>query len=93
MDPRRADPLRHPKARLYAEYLWGYVTAIRGAPLTSTERTECYKHLALWLASRANRNRVYGTDDISAGDPMELKVENVVAGAGSGPEPCAAGAS
>ena len=51
MDPRRADPIRHPKARLYAEYLWGYVRAIRRAPLTSAERSECYKYLALWLAA------------------------------------------
>ena len=34
MDPRRADPLRHPAVRLYGEYVWGYVAAIRRAPLS-----------------------------------------------------------
>ena len=33
MDPRRADRLRHPAARLYGEYIWGYISAIRHAPL------------------------------------------------------------
>ena len=32
MDPRRANRWRHPEARLYGEYLWGYVTAINRAP-------------------------------------------------------------
>ena len=45
MDPRRENRLRHPVARLYAEYLWGYVKVIHRAPLTSTERFECYGHL------------------------------------------------
>ncbi len=83
MDPRRADPIRHPKARLYAEYLWGYVRAIRRAPLTSAERSECYKYLALWLASRARRNRIEESVDIAAGIPTNLKVEKVVAGPSS----------
>ena len=34
LDPRRADRLRHPTARLYAEYIWGYVAAIQRAPLS-----------------------------------------------------------
>jgi glycosyltransferase involved in cell wall biosynthesis len=53
MDPRRADRLRHPVARLYAEYLWGYIAAIRRAPLSSADRQECYRHLAQWASSRA----------------------------------------
>jgi len=51
-DPRRADRLRHPVARLYGEYLWGYVSIIRNAPLSTTERRECYSHLAHWGAAR-----------------------------------------
>jgi glycosyltransferase involved in cell wall biosynthesis len=52
LDPRRADRLRHPAIRLYAEYLWGYVAAIRHAPLSSADRRECYRHLANWASSR-----------------------------------------
>ena len=53
MDPRRADRLRHPAARLYGEYVWAYVAAIRRAPLSPADRRECYRHLAQWVASRA----------------------------------------
>jgi len=53
LDPRRASRLRHPTARLVAEYLWGYVAAIRRAPLSSADRRECYRLLAQWMADRA----------------------------------------
>ena len=53
LDPRRADRLRHPTVRLYAEYLWGYVAAIRRAPLSPADRQECYRYLARWAFSRA----------------------------------------
>ncbi len=53
MDPRRADRLRHPAARLYGEYLWGYVAAIRRSPLSPADRQECYRYLAGWASSRA----------------------------------------
>ena len=49
LDPRRAN---QPAARLYGEYIWGYVAAIRHAPLTSAERRACYGHLADYLTSR-----------------------------------------
>lgn len=52
LDPRRADRLRHPVVRLYGEYFWGYVTAIRNAPLTPAEQRECYGYLLRWLAGR-----------------------------------------
>jgi glycosyltransferase involved in cell wall biosynthesis len=52
-DPRRADRLRHPIVRLYAEYILGYVTAIHRAPLTPSERQECYRYLAQWASGRA----------------------------------------
>jgi len=52
MDPRRADRLRHPAARLYGEYLLGYVTSIRRAPLSPADRLECYRYLGQWLISR-----------------------------------------
>lgn len=53
LDPRRADRLRHPTVRLYAEYVWGFVDAIRRAPLSAADRTECYRVLARWAAGRA----------------------------------------
>jgi glycosyltransferase involved in cell wall biosynthesis len=52
LDPRRADRLRHPVARLYGEYIWGYVAAIRNAPLPAAERRACYRHLAQYVTSR-----------------------------------------
>ncbi len=79
MDPRRANRLRHPAVRLYAEYLWAYITAIHRAPLTSAERRECYGHLARWLASRANMQRIPETIDVAAGAPAELDIKAVVA--------------
>ena len=53
MDPRRADRLRHPAVRLYAEYILAYVAAIRRAPLSRADRQECYRCLAQWVTSRA----------------------------------------
>lgn len=53
LDPRRANRLRHPVMRLYAEYVWGYVAAVRRAPLPAAERRECYRYLAQWLTGRA----------------------------------------
>ena len=52
MDPRRADRLRHPVVRLYGEYVWAYVAAIRNAPLSPADRRECYRYLAQWVTSR-----------------------------------------
>ncbi len=53
LDPRRADRFRNPAVRLYAEYLWGYAAAIRRAPLSTADRSECYRHLARYVADRA----------------------------------------
>jgi glycosyltransferase involved in cell wall biosynthesis len=57
MDPRRASRLWHPVVRLYGEYIWGYMSAIRQAPLSAADRRECYRHLLAWAASRAVPNR------------------------------------
>lgn len=81
MDPRRASRLRHPAARLYAEYLWGYVTSIHRAPLTPAERDQCYRHLARWMASRASRwQHISETVDVVGDVPTGLRVQAVVAG-------------
>lgn len=53
LDPRRSDRLRYPMARLFAEYFWGYVAAIRRAPLSSADRRQCYQHFTKWMANRA----------------------------------------
>ena len=52
LDPRRADALSNPALRLYAEYVWGYISAIHGAPLSPAGKRECYRHLARWLTTR-----------------------------------------
>jgi glycosyltransferase involved in cell wall biosynthesis len=53
LDPRRANPLLHPTARLHAEYVAMFVKGIRTAPLTSSERNKAYLALGSWLAARA----------------------------------------
>jgi glycosyltransferase involved in cell wall biosynthesis len=52
LDPRRANRLRHPVARLYGEYLLSYVSAIRRAPMSAAEQRACYRVLGRWAASR-----------------------------------------
>jgi glycosyltransferase involved in cell wall biosynthesis len=83
MDPRRGDPLRNPVARLYAEYIWAYIAMIRRAPLSAADRRECYRHLALWAASRARPGRPRGASvqPSAPGDAVSaISVEAVVAG-------------
>jgi glycosyltransferase involved in cell wall biosynthesis len=78
-DPRRADRLRNPVARLYAEYVWAYVSAIRHAPLPAAERRACYRHLARYLARRAQ----VGHAQIGAGIAVvntEVQIDALVAG-------------
>lgn len=52
-DPRRANRLRHPTIRLYAEYLWGYLAAVRRAPIPREQKRECYRYFVRWLVRRA----------------------------------------
>jgi glycosyltransferase involved in cell wall biosynthesis len=73
LDPRRADGLRNPAARLYAEYLWGYVAAIRRAPLSAADKRECYRHLVQFASSRALPGRARRAGEpgpASVGAPM-----------------------
>jgi polysaccharide pyruvyl transferase WcaK-like protein/glycosyltransferase involved in cell wall biosynthesis len=51
-DPRRADRLRHPTVRLLGEYVWAFADSIRRAPLSASDKIECYRALAEYLASR-----------------------------------------
>ncbi len=86
-DPRRASRVRHPTARLYAEYIWGYASAIRRAPLSAAERRECYGLLARFVAGRAmpvaqrtiSRSGLQGRESVSA-PPPGMSVSAVVAG-------------
>ena len=48
LDPRRGNRWRNPMARLYGEYVLGYVTAIVRAPLSIAERLRCLGEVAWW---------------------------------------------
>ncbi len=82
MDPRRAGRLRHPLARLYAEYAWAYAAMLQRAPLSPAERRECYRSLAHWLASRARpgRDRRAAGPAPRHGVPARVRVDAMVAG-------------
>lgn len=82
MDPRRADRWRHPTARLYGEYVWAYVSAIRNAPLSAVDRRECYSHLAQWLA-RHKRPGVANDEPVPVAHPG-IQIDSVVAGRQAG---------
>jgi hypothetical protein len=80
MDPRRADRLRNPPARLYGEYVWAYVAAVRRAPLSAADRRECYRYLVQWAASRATARRAGPPKQPTAGDPRPISVNAIVPG-------------
>jgi glycosyltransferase involved in cell wall biosynthesis len=80
MDPRRADPWRHPLPRLYAEYVWGYASVIRRAPLTRADRTACYRHLGEWLLSRAAPGSTPAAGPPVEGIAGDIRVDEIVAG-------------
>jgi glycosyltransferase involved in cell wall biosynthesis len=80
LDPRRADRLRNPTIRLYGEYIWGFISAIRNAPLSATERLECYRHLARWGASRAFTDKGTFVSDTAVADAPPISLAATVAG-------------
>jgi glycosyltransferase involved in cell wall biosynthesis len=88
LDPRRASRLSHPTARLYAEYIGSYVSAIHRAPLSAADTRECYQVLSRWVASRAlpvagravTRSGLR-MDESSSPAPRAISIESVVAGA------------
>jgi glycosyltransferase involved in cell wall biosynthesis len=79
MDPRRADRLRHPAVRLYGEYVWAYVRAIKRAPLSPAERRECLRYLAQWFTSRARNGGTRPDAPVPVPHP-EIQIDAVVAG-------------
>jgi glycosyltransferase involved in cell wall biosynthesis len=74
LDPRRKNRLLNPTPRLLSEFVLGYITAIRRAPLTATDRRECYRILAQWAAGRAYpvASRIVGRG-VLAGDPVPVE--------------------
>jgi len=78
MDPRRANRWQHPAARLYGEYVWAYVSAIRRAPLSVADRRQCYGYLMQWLASHKRPGARYN-EPAPVADP-DIIVDSIVAG-------------
>jgi glycosyltransferase involved in cell wall biosynthesis len=54
LDPARANRWRHPLVRLLSEYVLGFISAIRRAPISRRDRVRCARELLLWLLSHAN---------------------------------------
>ena len=54
LDPARANRWRHPLLRLQGEYVLGFISAIRRAPLSLRDRWRCGRELFIWLLSHAN---------------------------------------
>ena len=89
MDPSRASRLRNPAPRLYAEYIWGYVAAIRRAPLSPSDRRECYRVLRQWLTSRVQPGRLRQVGTVapppaSVPDAAAISVNELVPGRAGG---------
>jgi glycosyltransferase involved in cell wall biosynthesis len=91
LDPRRANRLRNPTARLLLEYIWGYASAVLHAPLSFRERAECYRYLAQWLADRAvpvgrrvARGSIMDGTNVDV-PPPSLSLNAVVSGRGGSP--------
>ena len=85
LDPRRADALRNPAARLVGEYLWETMALIQRSPLSPADKRECYLLTSRWMGSRVSR-RLRGAHRENFGSPLEpledppVKVRDVVAG-------------
>ena len=80
LDPHRAGRLRNPAIRLYAEYVWGFVAAIRRAPLSQAERRECYRYLAQWFMSRVKVESGRRMPGQPYADHEPISVDALVAG-------------
>jgi glycosyltransferase involved in cell wall biosynthesis len=80
MDPRRANRLLHPTVRLYAEYVMGYIAAIRRAPLSASDRLGCYRYLAQWAATKVHLGHAPRGDQPVYPAPTPISVDQLVAG-------------
>ncbi|WP_329124864.1 glycosyltransferase family 2 protein [Streptomyces sp. NBC_01465] len=81
LDPRRAGAL-HPTPRLLAEYVWGFASAIRRAPLSPADKRACYRHLAAWLTSRTRPGAGERVEDRAPVGPggLDISLDDLVAG-------------
>jgi glycosyltransferase involved in cell wall biosynthesis len=79
MDPRRANPWRHPAPRLYGEYVWAYVSAITRAPLSAADRRECYRHLAQWVAGHKRPGATEAAGPVPVAHP-DIPLDFIVPG-------------
>jgi glycosyltransferase involved in cell wall biosynthesis len=79
LDPRR-DDWHNPAIRLYAEYIWGYIDAVRKAPLSTAEKRECYHHFVRWLVSRERPRRARKVIEPPYAPPAVIPFDAVVAG-------------
>jgi hypothetical protein len=79
MDPRRADRLRNPAVRLYGEYIWAYIRAIRNAPLSAADRRECYRCLAQWLTGHVRTDATRKDDPTAVANPG-IQIDALVGG-------------
>jgi glycosyltransferase involved in cell wall biosynthesis len=84
LDPRRQSRLRNPAVRLYSEYIWGFISAIKRSPLTPQERRECYGHLRQWAASRAFTTHRKFVGLTTAPEVPDISVDALVAGQEAG---------
>ncbi len=77
MDPRRADRLRNPTVRLYGEYIYAYLEAIHRAPISRSDRQQCYRILVGWMT---HRDKARGVAAPTVASDVELSIEALVAG-------------
>ncbi len=82
LDPRRSSALRNPAIRLYGEYVWAFVDAIRRAPLSSADKLECYRYLAAWLPRRFSLRSSRHVAEQPVVEDVTIPIDTVVAGKG-----------
>lgn len=83
LDPRRAG-LLHPTPRLLAEYVLGFASAVRRAPLSPADRRACHRHLLSWMTSRLRPGAGERVEDRAPVAPASrpVDVDDLVAGRG-----------
>ncbi|HZC28030.1 MAG TPA: glycosyltransferase family A protein [Actinopolymorphaceae bacterium] len=83
LEPRRGT-WRNPALRLLVEYVFGFVGVIQRSPLSSADRNRCYRHLGVWLVSRAlPRSSRRMEDTVASMAPTSIPAAAAVPGRGS----------
>lgn len=82
LDPRRGKGF-NPAPRLLAEYVLGFVSLIRRAPISGAEKRRCYRYLVQWLTARA-RSGVGASNQAQgvAPETQLLTIDEIVPGRG-----------